>query len=91
MAELKLSQKRTCKGCWAWHATACGEYCDLGFECEGMGPLEECIKPKTKKLYTVALEWAKQVGEKRKAAWDSFEKSLNRGHHADHIPLPLEG
>jgi len=42
---IHLSQKHTCKGCRAYYTDFCGEHCDLGYQCEGLAPLEECYKP----------------------------------------------
>ena len=42
---MHLSQKQTCKRCRAYYTDFRGEHCDLGYQCEGLAPLEECYKP----------------------------------------------
>lgn len=44
---MHLSQKTTCKRCRAYYTDARGEHCDLGYQCEGVAPLEECYKPES--------------------------------------------
>lgn len=52
---MTLTQKRTCRGCRAWHYWSGGEFCDLGYLVEGMAPMEPCEKPRSGKEWALLL------------------------------------
>ena len=61
---MKISQKKTCKGCRAWAAWKTTPTCDLGYEiqngkegfvCTNAKPMEPCPKPTRVADYVKAL------------------------------------